>query len=284
MTTLGSGSATAAPQFTDHDFHVAASLLQQEYDEPVAAVLRLTDEELLAVEGIQHRQLLPLPWAAKNLDTDVKRAVATATAMRSLISRGLVNSSKIKDPRTAGGPGPDDEVADVLRGTVVARRTSEAVVVTERTTTEGKATGIFYVFDLPEGQKVLWEVYDDQGAHTFYVMDASVLPEQFILFADPVAGIGEEDAEPQEIAASAFPSSEIGKELGQARAATSVAVRAQDDRDDAAFTIFSLLDRAVMMETGGEGADAHLRLGTISRSTLSELVTSLVEPGDDSSA
>src|SRR5690625_1133307 len=187
MTTPGSGCATAAPQFTDHDFHVAASLLQQEYDEPVAAVLRLTDEELLAVEGIQHRQLLPLPWASKNLDTDVKRAVVTATAMRSLISRGLVNSPKIKDPRTAGGPGPDDEGADVLRGTVVARRTSEAVVVTERTTTEGKATGatgIFYVFRADEGPRVLWEVYDDQGAHTFDVMDASVLPEQFIVFAD----------------------------------------------------------------------------------------------------
>src|SRR5699024_1196833 len=135
-----------------------------------------------------------------------------------------------------------------------------------------------------EGPRVLWEVYDDQGAHTFDVMDASVLPEQFIVFADPVAGIGEEDAEPQEIAASAFPSSEIGKELAQARAATSVAVRAQDERDGAAFTIFSLLDRAVMMETEGEGAEAHLRLGTIARSTLSDLVTSLVEPDEDSSA
>lgn len=51
-----------------------------------------------------------------------------------------------------------------------------------------------------------WQTNDDQGAHTFFVMDPSALSAPFTLFADPVSGVDEEDAEPQQ-----FPSAELGE-------------------------------------------------------------------------
>lgn len=282
MTTPGSGTATTTPQYDDDDLKMAYDVLNQPLEEAVISIVTLTDEELIAIEGIQHRQLMPLPWAAENLRSDEERAIAAATATRGLIARGLVRSEKVKDPLRVDEQGPRNEIAPALRGTVVARRSADQVVVAERKTTLGTASSIFYVFDLPGGGRVLWELFDEQGVHVFSVLDIATLPEQLILFADPVGGIGEEDGEPVEIPAEQFPASEKGQELQGARALTSVVLRAREEEGPAAFNLFGMPDRMELMETEGSEADGVVRIAPISRDSLSELVASLVRPEEHS--
>lgn len=282
MTTPGSGTATTTPQYDDDDLKMAYDVLNQPLEEAVISIVTLTDEELIAIEGIQHRQLMPLPWAAENLRSDEERAIAAATATRGLIARGLVRSEKVKDPLRVDEQGPRNEIAPALRGTVVARRSADQVVVAERKTTLGAASSIFYVFDLPGGGRVLWELFDEQGVHVFSVLDIATLPEQLILFADPVGGIGEEDGEPVEIPAEQFPASEKGQELQGARALTSVVLRAREEEGPAAFNLFGMPDRMELMETEGSEADGVVRIAPISRDSLSELVASLVRPEEHS--
>lgn len=280
MTTPGSGSATKAPQYDDEDLRMAHAVLTQPLEEAVISIVTLTDEELLAIEGIQHRQLMPLPWVAENLRTDEERAVAAATATRGLIARGLVRSEKVKDPLRPDEKGPADEIAPALRGTVVARRTSDQVVVAERKTSLGTATSVFYLFDLPTGGRVLWELFDDQGVHVFSVLDLATLPEQLIRFADPVGGIGDEDGEPLEIPAPQFPASEKAQELQGARALTSVVLRARGEDEAATFNLFGMPDRTELMETEDSEAGGVVRIAPISRAGLEELVASLVDGGE----
>ena len=280
MTTPGSGTATSAPQYDDDDLRMAHAVLSQPLDEAVISIVTLTDEELLAIEGVQHRQLMPLPWAAENLRTDEERAVAAATATRGLIARGLVRSELIKDPLRVDQKGPDNEIAPALRGTVVARRTSDRVVVAERKTTEGIATSVFYIFDLADGGRVLWELFDDQGVHVFSVLDVKTIPEQLILFADPVGGIGDEDGAPQEIPSAQFAESAKAAELQGARALTSIVMRSRSEEEVAAFNLFGMPDRTELMETEGSQEEGLVRIAPISRASLGEVLGSLVGDGN----
>lgn len=284
MTTPGSGSAQQPPQYDTEDLQLARTLLTQPLDDVVQSVATISDEELLAIEGIQHRQLIPLPWATKNLRTEEERAIAAATATRSLIARGLVRSEKVKDPMKVDEPAPRNEIAPALRGTIVARRIAEQVLVAERTTSEGTATAIFSVFDLSEGRRVLWEVFDDQGMHDFFVMEGPTLPEQLILFADPTSGIADEDGEPVEIPAVEFPTSEKAESLKGARAVTSVVLRARDEEAAVQFNLFGLLDRTELMETEGAGDAGIVRIAPISKAGLLSLVAALLESEDDPEA
>lgn len=284
MTTPGSGRATDVPDYDTNDLAQATGVITQELSEPVELIVSLSDEELLAIEGIQHRQLVPLPWAEKNLRSDEQRAIATATATRSLIARGLVTMDAVKDPRKADEPGPGDRIAPALRGTVVARRTSDWVVVAERTTSQGRASGLFYVFDIEGGRRVLFEVFDAQGMHLFFLLEFKDFAEQFWLWIDPAREIGTEDGEPEEFPAATFDSSRRAETLKESRAATAVVIRGREAEGTAQFRLFARPGVVELMETDGEGDDAVNRVAPVSRESLDELVTSLLEPADATSA
>lgn len=279
MTTPGSGAATDVPQFSELDQQMALAVVTQPLDDPVQHIVTLSDEELLAIEGIQYRQLTPLPWADENLRTPEERAVAVATATRGLIARGLVTTTKIKDPRLADEPGPEDEIAPALRGTVVARRNPDWVIAAERTTTQGRALGTFYVFDLEAERRAIFEVYDDMGMHLFFALSLESLGEQFWLWVDPAREAGDIDGDPEEFPAGEFSSTERGAGLGQARAATAVMVRGREQEvaDAATFTLFAQPGQLDLMESDQSGQDAVVRIAPITQESLGELVLSLIE-------
>lgn len=284
MTTPGSGDATDIPPYDKTDLALAVGVITQELEEPATLIVSLSDEELLAIEGIQHRQLVPLPWAEKNLRTDEERAIATATATRSLIARGLVTMDSVKDPRLADEPGPGNKIAPALRGTVVARRTSDWVVIAERTTSQGRASGMFYIFDIEGSRRVLFEVFDEQGMHLFYLLDFKDFAEQFWLWIDPAREIGAEDGEPEEFTAAAFATSERSELLAQSRAATAVVVRGREESGPVQFSLFARPGAVELLEADGDGENAVQRIAPISRESLDALLLSLLEPAGDAAA
>lgn len=282
MTTDAADTPRDAPQpeYTDQDRAMAVAVVTQDLDEPVQHIITLSDEELIAVEGVQHRQLTPLPWADENLATDVTRAAATASATRSLIARGLVTMEAVTDPRRPG-QSPEDQVAPAVKGTVVARRTSDWVVIAERTTTQGVAMGMFYIFDAGQDRRAILEVYDQMGMHLFFVLEGKDLAEQFWLWVDPAREIGEDDGEVEEYTGAEFTASERYRQLREGRAATAVQVRGRSSEAAPTFTLFAQPGRLDLLETEGEGEEATMRIGALSRAGLDELLTSLItEPAE----
>lgn len=265
--------------FTAEDVAVAVRLLTRELSEPVTELITLTDEELLAVEGLQKEQITPLPWASANISDGAPKEAATATAMRSLMARGLVTTEAALDPRAfEQDPQRSNRFVSVpeLQGTSVARRTADAVVITERITDRGSARSYFYVFRLDEGVRVLWEVFDDMGFHLFFLMEGDTFPEQLLGFADPEGVIGDQDGDPVEVPGADFELSETGQRLAQSRAATSVLVLEREGADPMAMSLFALPDHVELMESvEADGAELR-RVGLVAKTTLMQFLQGIV--------
>src|SRR5699024_5330921 len=86
--TMTSASQTPSdtPRFSAEDIEIATALLMQPLEEPVTEIVSLTDEELMALEGVEHDPLTPTPWMTRSAADDDARALATAAAMRSMIA------------------------------------------------------------------------------------------------------------------------------------------------------------------------------------------------------
>lgn len=269
-----------APRFSAEDLEIATELLLQVLEEPVTEVVTLTDEELMALDGLEHDPLTPTPWITASATDPEARALVTAAAMRSMISRGIVTSSTVLDPRRFEEGSQEQArlvAVPALQGTVVLRRTSDAVLIAERRTERGTAYGYFYLFHTPGGVRVLWEAFDEAGVHLFFLLDGATLPEQLLAFVDPVSGAGEGDGDLDEVPAAAFATSAAAARLAEARAVTTVLVLDREDTaGPTAFTLFSTPDALELMETSGEGEGAIQRVGAVSAATLAALVEDLV--------
>ncbi|QNN82226.1 hypothetical protein H3H54_14165 [Brachybacterium sp. Z12] len=252
----------------------------QPLKEPVTEIVTLTDEELLALDGLERDSLTPTPWVTESAAGPDARALVTAAAMRSMISRGIVTSSTVLDPRRyeEGSQEPARMVAvPALQGTAVLRRTSDAVLIAERKTERGTAYSYFYLFHVEGGVRVLWEAFDAAGFHLFFLLDGATLPEQLLAFVDPVSGAGEDDGDADEVPSAAFATSAAAARLAEARAVTTVLVLHREDTEGpTAFTLFSTPDALELMETDGEGEAAVQRVGAVSTATLTALVEDLI--------
>lgn len=278
--TSASQTPSDTPRFSAEDIEIATALLRQPLQEPVTEIVSLTDEELMALDGIEHDPLTPTPWMTRSAVDDDARALATAAAMRSMIARGIVTSSVVLDPRRyeEGSHEPARMVAaPALHGTVVLRRTSDAVLIAERRTERGTAYSYFYLFHLDGAVRVLWEAFDAAGFHLFFLLDGATLPDQFIAFIDPISTVGETDGGIEEVRSAAFPTSPAAARLAEARAVTTVLVLDREDTaGPTAFTLFSTPDGVELMETDGEGESAVQRVGVVSTATLTALIEGLV--------
>lgn len=267
-----------APRFSAEDLRIATEVLMRPLEEPVVELVSLTDEELVALDGIQHEPLTPVPWLDANTTDEAGRSLATAAAMRSMMARGIVTSSAVLDPRRYedGSQEPARLVAvPELQAVAVLRRTADRVLIAERRTERGTSFSFFYVLRLDGTVRVLWEAFDDAGFHLFFLLEGETLPAQLIAFADPVDGIGDTDGEVAEVPAETFGESPEAARLAAARAVTSILVLDRAAEDPSGFTLFSTPDAVVLMESDPSGEHPVQRVGDLSRGTLTVLITDL---------
>lgn len=278
---MSESTAPTAPQFSESDIAAAMAVVSQPLEESVMEIITLTDEELWAIDGVQHEQITALPWTEKNAPQDAERDLAAAVAMRSMLARGLVVSSAVSDPLTEEpadqGP-PVYEVLPQVRGTAVLRRTSDRVLIAERTTEQGTVWSYFHVFDLPEGRRVLLEVFGGSGFHLFYLLAGEDLDAQFLKVVDPQGVVGQEDGEPTEVPAATFGESEEAQRLAAARAMTQVLVVSRDADAASQFVVFAMPDGLELMETDVESGIS--RVGAVSAQGLAEVLAQVL-PGAD---
>lgn len=166
-------------QFAAEDIEAAQSVLGRAVEGQATHVVTLTDEQLVILDGLHVEQVVPTPWLSAQEGADIE--LVGKVALRALLSRGLV----VPAAREVEGTEPDfglDAVPEIT-GPLVLRRTAQAVLGFERTTSLGTSWAFCYVHD--DGG-VLEEEVVDSGHHKFSVYPLSVLDERLSVFLDPV--------------------------------------------------------------------------------------------------
>lgn len=172
-----SDSGGGAIEYTRHDVASARAVLERsEEGEGPTEIVRLSDEQVLGLEGHLRTQPVVLPWTSKHPGS---REVLAAAGVRSLIAAGKV---------ALGQDEESDEsrwlVDPAINGCLVLRRTAEVLVSAERQVNppaEARSPRI-YCYVHPEG--VLEEEVTPAGMHIFRVGSPEMLAARIALLSD----------------------------------------------------------------------------------------------------
>ncbi len=180
MTTLLRGAEPAPePPFvwSEHDRQAALTILGRA-THPCEQVFALSDEEIVALDGTAHSQIVPTPWL--DAQTFTKDALG-GIALRGLIARGQVALGKVETPEgEETGQLKLTAVAEIT-GPLMLRRTSQRLVRVERQTPGTTAWAFAYVH---EGERVLIEDVDPNGLHLFLIGDLDAAAAYLAGFAN----------------------------------------------------------------------------------------------------
>ncbi len=165
---------TAQPiEWTTRDIESARKVLAMSFEES-EDLPTLTDEEIVALDGIDRDQFVALPFLEKH--EDQKYLVATV-ALRSLMSKGFafpVVEEGYNEPTRLNA-------TERVTGIMTLRRTASRIVTGQRTSQAGRHWLFAYVHD----DIVLEEEVNDGGVHGFVVYPTSRLPERLAILGDP---------------------------------------------------------------------------------------------------
>lgn len=146
--------------WSQQDADAALAVLADVTDSPREVVI-LTDEEVVALDGLQNEQLAPTPW----LDAqELTREQLGGIALRGLIARRLVALGPTLTPD--GTPTGDYELTaeQSITGALMLRRTAQTLVRMERSSNAGDRWLFAYVH---RDRGVLIEDVDPNGLHVF---------------------------------------------------------------------------------------------------------------------
>ncbi len=271
------------PTPEDRRLICAALVLDAAADGP-AQMGVFTDEELIALDGLDTVQLVPLPWIADNEET-VERRISASIALRSLIARRLVLPAELladdwddlgDDPRRL-------YAADPVQGILTLRRSFTSLITFQRMVSEQIYTVVQYVYD---GDTLLEEEITADGYHHFHVLpkDSAVDHAVTLIDQDEVAG---EDGEPITLRMSAIEEHvELGPVLSDTRALTvaSLVTRAGEAEQ---LTFYATSDRMYVsrsdqdVTTSETAEDPELEFVPASTSSLRDVVHSLIDAGQE---
>ena len=183
--------STSTMRWSSSDIAAAQAVLDRAPADETTALVTLTDEEVVILDGLDNAQLVPTPW----LDAqDGDRSLLGRVALRSLLARGLVVPTGATDTELGIEATPD------ITGPLVLRRTARALLVAHRTTSLD--TSWVYLY-LHEDDVVLEEEIGTSGHHTFRVYPLGSMAERLAAYLDPAQVTGE-DGTPTTIDADDF--------------------------------------------------------------------------------
>ncbi|WP_369370952.1 hypothetical protein AB1046_19520 [Promicromonospora sp. Populi] len=163
--------------FTKADYEAAIAVLARGEAGKATRIVNLTDEQVMVLDGVQTSQPTPMPWLETQGDID--KELVGKVALRALLGQGLV----VPADRGEGKPVGIDAIPD-LTGTLVLRRTAQAILTVERVTTLGRHWVYCYVH---EGYGILEEEVATSGHHTYSVYPEAFLGERLETFLDPTS-------------------------------------------------------------------------------------------------
>ncbi|WP_125773498.1 hypothetical protein [Antribacter gilvus] len=164
-------------RFVREDVEAAQAVLGRAVEGRATHVVTLTDEQVVVLDGLQNEQVVPTPWLSAQVGAD--RELVGKVALRAMLSQGHV----VPAPGT-GGAEIGLEAVPEITGTLVLRRTSQAVLGFERVTSLGPSWVFCYVHD---GGGVLEEEVTDSGHHSFSVYPVDFLTDRLGTYLDPTS-------------------------------------------------------------------------------------------------
>jgi hypothetical protein len=261
---------TNTMKWTERDVQCAAKVLESATADG-AALPTLTDEEVVALDGVQHEQVVALPWLSAQT---TEKAVLCAVALRGLLAKELVYPVIFQGESE---PSRLHAVEDIT-GALTLRRSGDSVVSIERTVSTGKRW--LYAYVHVEG--VLLEEVDDGGLHGFTIITPERLPARLAEFVDP-EGAAARDSEASSYSESEF-EAHASTALTDTLAASNVVAFSTGSDDFPTVTVYTgpsgvhlLTPRVSRAATPGVSGDSvRLELREASTGTLESALASLV--------
>lgn len=165
---------TAQPiEWTTRDLESARKVLALSFEES-ETLPTLTDEEIVALDGIERGQFVALPFLEKH---EEHKYLAATVALRSLMSKGLafpVVEDGYNEPTRLNA-------TERVTGIMTLRRTASRIVTGQRTSQVGRHWLFAYIHD----GIVMEEEVNDGGIHAFVVYPTARLAERLAILGDP---------------------------------------------------------------------------------------------------
>ena len=245
---------TNTMKWTERDVQCAAKVLESATADG-AVLPTLTDEEVVALDGVQHDQVVALPWLSAQ---PTEKAVLCAVALRGLLAKELVYPVIFE-----GETEPSRlHAVEEITGALTLRRSGDTVVSVERTVSTGRRW--LYAYVHVEG--VLLEEVDEAGLHGFTVITRDQLPGRLAGFVDP------EQSAAADTPATAYSEADFEAQapmiLADARAASNVVAYSTGSEDFPTITVYTGESRVHVLTPRVADNAVTLELQETSRATL----------------
>lgn len=215
--------STQQIEWTERDLTCAQAVLQAG---PEVELPTLTDEEIVALDGVERPQLVPLPFL--DGQTVERRALATV-ALRGLLAKQIafpITPEGETEPSRLG-------VRTDITGILTLRRSGQRIVSGERRS----AAGTHWLFGYVHGEQVLEEQISDAGVHAFEVYPVGQLVDRLTVLVDRDAAAAD-DGVPQVLEERDF---ETGAPVifADAHTVTTIAAGGVEADTEAAVTVYA---------------------------------------------
>lgn len=247
--------------------------------ERIEDIAVLTDEELMALEGVTTPQTTAMPFLEEHAADEDSRLPLGRTAMRSLMARRLV-ISEIEAAEGEDRPLSDEKLQSVaaeprITGALALRRTSRILVWFEREV-PSQIHRLYYYPHVDD--VVLEEEVTADGVHMFTIMPVSAVAARVRHLIDQI-GVGGEDGPATTISSAAVETDpDLGPRLADTRALT-VGTMISRTSDIAKRVLFHLTSTEVI---GGQpSADGdEITYMRVSSDRVEEIVEDLLSEPD----
>lgn len=256
---------TPAPEitFTRQDGEAALAVLASVND-PEYSLPTLTDEEIVALDGIKHKQAVALPWLDDHLD---QLELACNVALRTLLSKGLVYPVSVNEAAVPSRLG----AIEPITGVMALRRLSQRVVIAELTKAQNEKVWLYtYIHD----ETALQELVDSSGSHAFSVCRTADAAATIMDLAN-AAGVESADSPAETLTQAQFEAKAAG-EFADVRGVTTVTAigSGQDVADH--YTLYTGSDALYGLEASEQDGEARLHVARVSRTTALSKVSAVV--------
>lgn len=252
---------TNTMKWTARDIEAAAKVLGSA-SASGAALPTLTDEEVVALDGVQHEQIVALPWLSAQ---DASKELMCAVALRGLLAKELVYPVIFEGETEPTRLHATEEIT----GALTLRRSGNSVVSVERTVSTGKRWLYGYVHE--EG--VLLEEVDDGGLHGFTVVTRDQLVPRLAEFVDP-KGAARRDSEARLFTEPQF-EEHAATALADTEAASNVVAFNTDTNEFPTVTVYTGPNGVQVLTPRVEGETVSLEVKETSATTLAGILGSL---------
>jgi hypothetical protein len=256
--------STNTIQWTERDVESAAQVLAMATADG-APLPTLTDEEVVALDGVQREQAVPTPWlSAQTADRDALCGVALRGLLAKELAYPVIFEGESEPSRLHTTP--------EITGTLALRRTSRQVASLERTVSTGKRWLFAYTHD----DGVLLEEVDESGLHGFTVTTADTLPARLAAFIDP-QGAATQDSGGESYSETEFESAGAHL-LSQTLAAGNLAVFETNSEALRALTIYTGAGSVHVLTPHSSNGSLTLELKEVSARSLEAVLAATLSP------